>query len=109
MLIAVQKQRKESVDREQPTPEKQRAFLAGPQRRELIEGRQGAIAVLRHVGHRKIVGEEKILEAADGECYKAEDGHACVTRTFLQERLAGYDPRNSGGERVNGSEERQKK
>jgi hypothetical protein len=82
MLIAIRDKGGENIDREEPAPKQERAFLAGPQRRKFIEGRQGTIAVRCHVGHRKIVGEEIVFERADREGDEREDGNPCIVRAL---------------------------
>ncbi len=50
----------EAVGGQQPAPKQQRAFLSGPQRRELISGRQLAVGVVQDVAERVIVGEGRV-------------------------------------------------
>src|SRR5271156_3191696 len=72
MALAIQEKNQERVNREQPGPEEQRAFLTGPERGKFIEAGEGAIAVFDYVHDGKIVGEEKIFQAADGDRHQDE-------------------------------------
>ena len=107
MALAIQEQHEERVDREQPGPEKQRAFLSGPERGEFIEAWEGAIAVLDDVDDGEIVGEEEIFQAGDGDRHQDEDGHAGVARAFGEQRAARDDACYARENRVNRGQERE--
>ena len=108
MLAAIQKQRQEDVDRQQPAPPEQGTFLPGPERREFVVERQGAVAVRGDVGEREIVGEEKILKRGDGEGDEAERRHSGIARAFRHQNAARDDAHDSGDERVHRCQEREK-
>ena len=91
VFFAIQEKRAECIDREQPTPEKQRAFLSGPQRGEFIKQRQRAIAVRRHVRQREIVGEKEVFERGDGKRNEAADRHSGIARAFREQRASCED------------------
>src|ERR1700720_255508 len=63
MLSPVREQGGENIYGKQEAPEKQRAFLARPERGKFVVGRKGPVAVSGHVGHRIIVGVEEIPQA----------------------------------------------
>ena len=105
MLLAIQEQREENVDRKQQAPQQQRAFLSRPQSGEFVIKRQGAVAVRGHIGHRKIVGEEEIFKRGDGKGDQSEHRHAGVARALRQQSAARNDPRDPGDEGINGSQE----
>ncbi len=58
ILVAIGDQDGENVDGKKKTPEEERAFLPGPERRDFIKRGKVAVAVGDHVGHGEIVGEE---------------------------------------------------
>ena len=105
MALAIQKQNEKCVDRKQPGPEEQRAFLAGPESGKLIEAGESAIAVLHHIDDGKIVGEEEIFQAADGDRHQDEDGHAGVARALGQQRASCDDACDSRHDRVHRGQE----
>ena len=86
MLAAIGEQNGENVDREQEAPEQQRAFLPRPDGREFEKGRERAVAVLHHVGHREVVGLEEIGEAAESQPDEHANRHAGVARALDQQR-----------------------
>src|SRR5580692_8055792 len=107
MLVAVQKQRKEGVDRKQETPPEQRTFLAGPKRGKFIEGRERTVAVRRDVSHREIVGEEEVFEARYRQGDENENRHARVARALGKQRAPRENARNARTECVNRREKRE--
>ena len=107
MFFAIDEERDEGVDRKQPTPEKQRAFLPRPQRGEFIVSGQGAIAVLRHIRHGEIVLEKERDQTADAQSNQREDCHSRIAGALDQERMARADADDSGNKSVGGCEKRQ--
>ena len=109
MLLAVQEERGEGVNRKQPAPKEQRAFLPRPEGGELVEQRQGAVAVLGNVRHREIISEEKIFQRRYGEGHQAEDGHACIARALGENGTAGDNAYDSGDKGIDGGQQREQK
>src|SRR5450755_2612814 len=107
MLIAVNKYGEKGVGGEQPSPQKQRAFLPGPDRGKLVIKRQRAIAVRRHVSHRKIISEEIVFEARHRKGDEHKHRHPSVARTLSEEGFASYDTGYARADRVHGRKERQ--
>ncbi len=108
MFVPIGEQRRKNVNRKQETPEQQRALLPCPDGRELEEGRQRAIAVLHHIGHGEIVGEEKVSEAAEAQPDQHANRHAGVARALDQQRLASDDGGDAAAKRVDSAQKCQK-
>lgn len=64
--------------------------------------------MLDDVGDRKIVGEEKIFEAGDGDNDESADGHSSVAHAFDQQRVARADCENAAHYRVRRADECEK-
>ncbi len=60
MLSAIGEQNREHVNRKQEAPKKERAFLSGPEGRNLVERRKVAVTVRRHVGDGVVVREKQV-------------------------------------------------
>src|SRR4029077_7185727 len=95
------------ISAEQERPEKKRAFLASPQRSDLIDKQQRAVAVLRHIGEREIIAEEEILDRADRKRDEKEDGETRIARALDEQRTARDDSSDSGAKGVDGGKERE--
>src|SRR5262249_30935944 len=67
---------------EEPAPEEEGAFLSRPQRRHLVSGRQGAIAVMEDVGQGKIVSERSPDQRQGRASNRDKAGHAGTTSGF---------------------------
>ncbi len=74
----------ERVGREQQRPEKQRAFLSGPEHGKLVRGRQFAVAVVKDVCDRKVVVEGRVHQGDGGERYCSENGDSRAARRFAE-------------------------
>ena len=58
--------------------------------------------MFRHIGDRKIIGEEEILEAGDRDRHENEDGHAGVAGALCEQNAAGQNPDDARDDRVDG-------
>ena len=96
MFAAVGKQNRKNINRQQKAPEKQRALLPRPDRREFKKRRESAVAVLHHVSHGEVVGQKKIRQAAEPQPDKHANRHARMARALDQQRTPrddrGYAP-----------------
>src|SRR5580700_6701820 len=75
------------VSGKQPCPQKQRAFLSGPESGKFVVKRQRAIAMRRHIRHGKIIGEEIVLEAADRDGDQNTNCQSGVPSALRQQSL----------------------
>jgi len=106
MFFAVQEKRGEGIDGEQPTPEKQRAFLSRPKSGKLVKKRQGVVAVLRHIRHGEIVGEEEVFERCHCQRDKAKNRHAGIPGALGERGTAGDNADYSGYEGIHRGQKR---
>ena len=95
MFAAVGKQDRKNINRQQEAPEKQRALLARPDRREFEKRRERAVAVLHHVGHGEVVGLKKIRQAAEPQPDQHANRHAGVACALDQQRTPRDDGRDA--------------
>src|SRR5690606_30804421 len=58
--------------RQDQDPEEKRSFMRAPDRRELVDGRQGKLRVVGNVENRKVAGEKRIGEAHERDNDKHE-------------------------------------
>ena len=100
MPFAIEEKDEERVTGQKPCPEKQRTFLAGPERCELVVRRERGVAVLSYVCQRKIIGEKEVFEAPDSDGDQNEYGHACVAGAFRQQNAARDDADDSSDDGV---------
>src|SRR5690348_2896945 len=107
MAFAVGEERDERKDREQPAPEKQRAFLSRPERGEFIPPGKIAIAVLDDVSDGKIVLKEKGNQAGHRQRNQKKSSHARVARALDKQRTARANADDSGDECVSCGEQRE--
>ena len=68
----------EAVGGQQPRPQQQRSFLAGPERGELVGSGQRAVGMMEDVGDGEVVGEGGLdqCEGRAGDGKKAADAGA---------------------------------
>ncbi len=78
-----------TVSGQQQRPEQNRAFLPGPQRRELIRSGKIAVAVVEDVGDGEIVAEGGDHQRDRGEQNCSENGHSCAAGGFSETLPAG--------------------
>jgi hypothetical protein len=78
ILIAIGQQYRDDIDRQEKTPEQQRAFLARPQSGYFEESGKVAIAVGNHIRYGVVVAEEKINQAECGGENQSADRDACL-------------------------------
>ncbi len=107
----------EAVGAEEPRPEEERAFLAGPERGKLIGRGQRAIGVVEDVVDGVVVGEGGVNEGEGRAAHADEAGEAGAARGFAEVlggdgQLAtvcdGPECEGSGEERVGAEDQCQK-
>ena len=75
-IYLVARAKDEAIGGEQPGPQQQRAFLAGPERSELVGAGERAVGVMKDVGDRKIVGKGGPDQCEGGRGDREEAGDA---------------------------------
>ena len=95
------------VGRKQPRPEEQRAFLARPQRGELVGDGQVAIAVVQDVGDGEIIAQRGHHQRQAGDGDRGPGGDAGAARSLAQVIVLAGQPQRSRNERVGGQRQGQ--
>ncbi len=91
----------EAVGGEEPGPEEERAFLAGPESGELVGAGEGAVGVLHDVGDGEVVGEDGVDEGESGGGDGDETGDAGAAGGVC-EALGGDGGGLAGGDEPEG-------
>ena len=79
----------QGIERQNPRPQVERAFMTAPERRDLIKERQQRVGMLRHVQHREITADKGMYQHQSAETRKREHQHCRAHREPGQRRLAG--------------------
>src|SRR5580693_3236798 len=108
MLSAIGPEDGENIDGKNQAPEKQRAFLVGPQCGKFEECGLAAAAGFDDIGDRKIICEVEIFEAGNGDDDQSADGHSSVACAFDEKRIAGADCEDAADYRIRRADECEK-
>ena len=79
----------QGIERQNPRPQVERAFMTAPERRDLIKERQQRVGMLRHVQHREITADKGMYQHQSAETRKREHQHCRAHREPRQRRLVG--------------------
>ena len=93
--------KRQAVGCQQPGPEEQRAFLAGPESRKLVGAGERAVGVLHDVGDGEVVGEDGVDEGESG-CGDRDEAGDTGTAGCVRQAFGGDGGGLTGGDEPEG-------